>query len=204
MNVQAVVFDFGKVISLPQSADFTQTLADLAGLPAEVMNGLIWEFRDDYDRGKITGEEYYRTMLESRGLKPGGALVKELLRLDLDSWKNLNPGTIRLMEDVKAAKLKLGILSNMPPDFLAFARAHFPVFRLPDAAVFSCEAGSIKPEREIYETLLAALGCPPEATVFFDDVARNVEAAAKLGIRALLWKDPETARRELRNRGAAV
>jgi putative hydrolase of the HAD superfamily len=201
MNVTAVVFDFGKVISLPQDAGFMQTLAAFAGLPAAVMEELLWSYRDEYDRGVITGEEYYRSMLASRGVRPDDALVRQMLRFDLDSWKNLNPGTLRLMEDVKAAGRKLGILSNMPADFLEFARASLPVFSRCDAAVFSCEVGSIKPEAKIYETLLSALGCPPGEVVFFDDTARNVAAAAQTGIRAFLWKDPEAARGELRGLG---
>jgi putative hydrolase of the HAD superfamily len=200
-NITAAAFDFGRVISLPQDENFMKDLGAIAGLPADLMETLVWEYRDDYDRGKLDGEDYYRIMLESRGLKPDRATLKKLLQADLDSWKNVNPGTVRLMEEVKAAGLKLGILSNMPPDFLAFARATLPVFGLPHRAVFSCEAGAVKPEEKIYRVLLAALDCAPEELVFFDDTLRNVDKAAELGIRAFLWRDPETAREELRRLG---
>jgi putative hydrolase of the HAD superfamily len=102
------------------------------------------------------------------------------------------------MRAVKAVPgLTLGILSNMPHDFLALARGTIPGFELPDVGIFSCETGYIKPEEPIYRILLARLGCEPEELVFFDDMPINIDMARSLGIRAFLWKDPETARAEL-------
>ncbi|MDR2500775.1 MAG: HAD family phosphatase [Treponema sp.] len=204
MSVTAVVFDYGQVISFPPEHGVIEALARLAGLPAPLMEDLLWRFRPAYDRGTISGEEYYRTLLAEQGVRLGPERLRDLVQLDLDSWKRINPGTARLMEDVKAAGLKLGILSNMPHEFLAFARANIPLFSLPDAGVFSCEAQSIKPEKEIYQALLRALDCPPAEACFFDDMPQNVRGAAEQGIKALLWRDPETARGELRSLGVPV
>jgi HAD superfamily hydrolase (TIGR01509 family) len=92
----------------------------------------------------------------------------------------------------------------MPHDFLVFARKKFPLFSLPDVGLFSCEANLIKPEAAIYHRLLSLLKRPPEEVVFFDDNQDNVTAAAALGIHAFLWKDPETARRELSALGVGL
>jgi putative hydrolase of the HAD superfamily len=97
------------------------------------------------------------------------------------------------MERIKAGGTKLGILSNMPKDFLAMARQAIPVFSLPDVGIFSCETGSIKPEIPIYRTLIRAFGCEPEEIIFFDDIRENVDAARSLGINAFVWQDPRTA-----------
>jgi FMN phosphatase YigB (HAD superfamily) len=43
-----------------------------------------------------------------------------------------------------------------------------------------------KPDREIYEYVLADAELVPEETVFFDDMEVNVEAAKALGIRGIL------------------
>jgi putative hydrolase of the HAD superfamily len=108
------------------------------------------------------------------------------------------------MEDVKAAGYTLGILSNMPHDFLAFARENFSVFSLPDVSLFSCEAKLIKPEAAIYRKLLSLLTCNPGEVVFFDDTQNNIDSAAGLGIHAFLWQDPETARRDLSGLGVTL
>jgi putative hydrolase of the HAD superfamily len=100
--------------------------------------------------------------------------------------------------------LKLGILSNMPHDFLALARESLPIFRKTSVAVFSCEEGAIKPERPMYEKLIAVCGCRPEEIVFFDDVPVNVEAARALGIQAFVWKGAEDSRKRLEGLGLKV
>ncbi|MDR0723394.1 MAG: HAD family phosphatase [Treponema sp.] len=191
---KAVVFDFGKVISFPPEPQVMEALAAVAGRAVTTMDSLVWAYRQEYDRGTLSGKAYYRTIL-GPGLDDTRA--EALVRIDLDGWKRINPDTVTLMEDVKAAGYLLGILSNMPREFLAWARESLPVFRLPHVGIFSCETGSIKPETPIYETLLQGLSCRPEEVVFFDDTPINVEKACSLGIHGLVWQDPETARRVL-------
>jgi putative hydrolase of the HAD superfamily len=201
MSIKAVVFDYGKVICFPPEEEVMESLAKLAGLPPSSMDALVWKYRDGYDRGTLSGKEYYRQVLAAAGVRRDAGVIARMVQIDLDSWKRINPDTVRLMEDVKKAGLKLGILSNLPREFLAFARANFPVFSLPDRGIFSCEIGAVKPEGKIYGALLAALGTRPEETVFFDDMERNTAAAAERGIRSFVWQDPETAREELRKAG---
>jgi putative hydrolase of the HAD superfamily len=202
--IRAVVFDYGKVISFPPDPAVMERLASMAGVGVEVFEPLLWELRGEYDRGTIHAREYYGRLLSRLKVSLDETTIEAMIELDWKSWKNLNPGTVRLMEDVKAAGLILGILSNMPHDFLAFARGNFPLFSLPDVGLFSCEVNLIKPEAAIYHKLLSLLQRPPEEVVFFDDSQDNVRAAAALGIHAFLWKDPETARQDLHALGAGL
>jgi putative hydrolase of the HAD superfamily len=119
----------------------------------------------------------------------------------MDGWKRLNPATVQLMRDIKAAGFFLGILSNMPHDFLSWARKNSPVFSLANVSLFSCEVNLLKPEKAIYQKLLSMLGIEAGELVFFDDNADNIEGARSLGIEAKLWKNPETARQELLSLG---
>jgi putative hydrolase of the HAD superfamily len=199
--IQAVAFDFGQVICFPPPPGTMEEIARSAGVDVRTMRSLMWDDRDEYDRGTCTGKEYYRRVLAAAGLTRSGAVLEELARLDSEAWTNLNPAVLELMDDVRAAGLKRAILSNMPLDFLVLARRRFPVFTSCDAAIFSCEVGSIKPETLIYEKLIAALACGPEEIVFFDDMLPNVEKARELGIRAFLWEDAQSARRTLREAG---
>jgi putative hydrolase of the HAD superfamily len=196
--VKAVVFDYGKVICHPPGEEVMEKLAALAGIPRRDFEPLVWKLRPPYDRGVITGPAYYRSILAAAGLPEDAALAGTMYQIDTDGWKALNGETVRLMEDIKAAGFKLGILSNMPQDFLDLARKIYPVFSLPHVGIFSCETGSVKPEPAIYRTLITALGCSPGEIVFFDDMPVNVEGAAAVGIRSFLWQDAEAARILLR------
>ncbi|MDR1058501.1 MAG: HAD family phosphatase [Treponema sp.] len=192
-GIGAVVFDYGKVICLPPADSVMRDIAALAGLPQKTMEDLVWRFRRDFDRGLVSAAGYYENLLRHGGVSAGPAVFERMGVLDIEGWSRVNGDTVRLMERIKAGGTKLGILSNIPREFLAMARERLPVFRLPDVGIFSCETGSVKPEEAIYQVLLSALGCRPEEIVFFDDMRENVDAALALGIKAFVWQDPPAA-----------
>ena len=199
--IHAVVFDFGQVICLPPDPRVMDQIARVAGLDTKTMFRLVWDNRSEYDRGTYTGKEYYKRILALAGVRCDEGALEEMARLDSSAWTNLNPATLRLMEDARAAGRKLGILSNLPRDFLELARKTIPIFSQTDVAVFSCEVRAIKPEARIYEELIAACACKAGEIAFFDDMAVNVEKAREMGIAAFLWKDADTAREELARLG---
>ena len=201
MNIKAIVFDYGKVICLPPDPEIIELLAERAGVEKNKFETTLWTLRSEYDRGTLNSKEYYKKVLGSLEVDLDDTSIDEMIEMDLASWKHINTGTVALMEDVKKAGYILGILSNMPHDFLAWARKNNPVFSLPHKSLFSCEVGLLKPEPAIYRELLSLLSVESEEVVFFDDNEENVKGAADLGIRAFLWKSPEEARTELRSLG---
>ena len=194
MSIKAIVFDYGKVISFPPKESVMETLAGMAGLETSVFNALMPKYRCEYDRGVVSATEFYRAMLAAGGVSVDDDCLERMTQIDAESWSHVNPETVALMEEVKREGYILGILSNMPHDFLAFARASFPVFNMPDFSVFSCETGYIKPEKEIYNILLERLSCKAEEVIFFDDIQINVDKAVEVGIKAFLWQDTSQAR----------
>ena len=203
-TVKAVVFDFGNVLSLPQSPGTMAKLASLAGIDEATMTRILWAQRGNYDRGIVSGVDYYRAMLASVGKTVPQATLERIVDADLDSWARLNPDSLTLAGDARALRLKIGILSNMPHEFLRLSRERFPLFKQVDAGIYSCELGCNKPEPVIYKALLAALDMDAGSVVFFDDIQENVDGARALGIQAFLWTSPDQARRDLRKLGVAV
>ena len=61
-----------------------------------------------------------------------------------------------------------------------------------------------KPEPEIFLHLLDVIGKPAAATAFIDDSPKNIDAAKKLGINAVLFKNDGSATAELRRLGLPV
>ena len=210
MEIKAVVFDYGRVISLPQDLRAIDRMAEMAGVESGEFRSALWGLRDEYDRGTINAREYYGKVLAKLSVEAdfGGELIGEMIKMDLASWKEINGETVALMEDVKKAGYTLGILSNMPFDFLIWARENLPVFSLAQVGLFSCEVNLLKPEKAIYQKLLSMLVSKGVASgdevVFFDDLHENIIGAESLGINAFLWKDAENARRELLSLGVAL
>jgi putative hydrolase of the HAD superfamily len=193
VGIRAVVFDFGKVISFPPGDSARDEMASLAGLSRRRFDELDRQYRHQYDLGVYNMEEYYRFLLSVAGIFPDGETIDRIADTDRQSWSRINPATVDLIHAIRERGLKFGILSNMSHDFLAWCRRSVPVFAEADAAVFSCEAGSVKPEEKIYEAMVKALDCDYGEVVFFDDMEENVEKALSLGMKAFVWKDPEEA-----------
>ena len=204
MSIKAIVFDYGQVITFPQDTKVLDELAGLCGVEREKFEAVLWPLRTEYDRGTINSKEYYKNVLTHLGVYPDDKKIDQMVEMDLASWKNINPGTVALMQDIKRAGYLLGILSNMPSDFLVWARKNIPVFSLPHVGLFSCEVNLVKPEEAIYRKLLDLLGIESRELVFFDDNAKNVKSAQSIGIEAIVWETCEGAKRELLSLGVKL
>ena len=202
MNIKAVAFDYGGVICFLPPPETGKELERLTGLSFETLRELNRQYRCGYDRGDYAAtKDYYRFILSRAGVFPDDAVLERAGETEKDGWKRINDETVRLMRDIKAAGRTLGILSNMPGDFLVWARRNIPVFAEADAAVFSCEERLIKPEAAIYAKLRERVGVDYGEIVFFDDLPDNIAAARELGIRGFVWEGPEAARNTLKGLG---
>ena len=197
-----MVFDYGGVICFIPSPEMRGELVRLSGLSAEVLWDLDRKYRGEWDRGTYDGIGHYRFMLAKAGVSFADDRLARIVRADIESWSHINPDTVKLMRDIKASGLRVGILSNIPHDF---PRNSVPIFAEADIAVYSCDLGVIKPEAGIYEKLMEKACCLYEEIVFFDDKVDNVNKARELGMRACLWEGAEQARKMVSGMaGAAI
>jgi putative hydrolase of the HAD superfamily len=90
---------------------------------------------------------------------------------------------------------KTALLSNTEqPAMEFFLELRYHVF---DAAIFSCNEGTLKPERKIYETAARRLGVSPSRCAFIDDKQLFVDGAIRAGMRAVLYEDLGQVKRVL-------
>ena len=204
LSIKAIVFDYGQVISLPQDPKAIDALAQKAGVERGKFEPVFLHLRKDYDRGTVSAREYIGNVLSHFDIKMDEKGIDEMIAMDLDSWKQINPETVALMEELKERGYTLGILSNMPNEFLCWARSNAYVFSLPQKSLFSCEVNLLKPGEAIYRRLLSLFELEGEEIVFFDDSEENAEGARKLGIKAFLWTGAEKARSDLLSVGVRL
>ena len=197
MSIKAVVFDYGGVIAFFQDDNAMKDMAALAGMDAVLMHRIYWDNRIIYDQGLVDGIGFFKSILADVGIFADPDLLEKLIARDVESWSQVNPKSEELVRELKASGIKLGVLSNIVPDFLDRIKEKLRIFDLMDVNIFSCEVGRVKPDKKIYQLLLSRLDCQADELVFFDDLDVNVEAAQALGIHAFLWISPEDARKEL-------
>ena len=202
-----VIFDYGEVISLAQSAADKEVIAGLAGFggaagfggPAGFGgdSGPFWRayfaHRDGLDQGHAGVAAYWRAIADDLGVSWDDARVHELWAADFRSWLSINPGTIEVLADLKAGGTRLALLSNAGPDFGSYFR-HGPLGGFFAACYVSGELGLLKPHPEIYRHVLDDLGISAAQAVFIDNREANVRGAEAVGITGHLFTD-ETALR---------
>ena len=112
-----------------------------------------------------------------------------------ETYKSNDP-VINIAKSLKKQGYKIGYLSNTEIPAIAFFKKQKYDFL--DVSVFSCLEGYVKPEKEIYEITLNRLGVKPEEAIFIDDKEIHIEAAKKLGINTVLFKDAKQLLAELK------
>jgi putative hydrolase of the HAD superfamily len=92
--------------------------------------------------------------------------------------------TLPVLEVLRSAGLKIGLVSNSARDVGAFARHHALDV---DAGISSFQHGKTKPHASIFRAILDLLETTPEETVMVGDtVEDDIEGARAVGMRAIL------------------
>ncbi len=94
---------------------------------------------------------------------------------------NLMEDAIPTLEALKG-RCKLGIISDTWPSIVPVLE-RFGILPYFDAITYSFQLGCFKPNPRMFQDALSKMGLPAQECVFIDDVARNLEGAAKVGIQ---------------------
>jgi putative hydrolase of the HAD superfamily len=190
---RTVIFDYGDVISLPQSKTDQAVMEHLAGVDGDEAGAhRFWAayqaHRDGLDQGTVSVASYWRAIADDTGARWDQARVHELWVADLRSWLSVNPLTAEVLADLRSGGTPLALLSNAGPEFGGYFR-NGPLGDLFDACYVSGELGLLKPHPEIYQHVLRDLGIAPAEAVFVDNRASNVAGAQALGIAGHVFTD---------------
>ncbi len=187
--ITAIIFDYGKVLSLPPTEHQWKRLASVFGADQPSFQQHYWGFRDGYDRGEYDGPEYWRMIARAFGKPISEAEVQQQIAWDNDQWTNENPEMLNFVRRVHSEGIRTAILSNMQREMLAHMRGKFPWLHdgLFDAQVYSCELGVVKPDAPAYLETCSRIASQPANTLFLDDKQPNIDGAHRAGLQAMLF-----------------
>ena len=190
-SADGVVFDFGGVSSgSPMEGWELYPFCAARGVDRTTVAAGWKRYRHLWDGGFISFDEMYRRIFADAGVEISGADLEELWEIDAVGWiRNLRPETLDLMRMLKAQGKKLGILSNMSPDFhdRLFVPRAADYRALADVEVISGLEKLYKPERPIYDLTQRRMGLSPDRLLFLDDTPVNVNAARSYGWQAEVY-----------------
>jgi putative hydrolase of the HAD superfamily len=186
-SITAVILDYGQVLAHCSALDFGR-MAEMFNVSFESFFELWENSRGPYDRGDLTAEEYWLKLEAQTNSSINREQIEILRQVEVEIWAHTDPLMLDWLSLLHAAGLKTALLSNMPVDLMTYVLANFQWMKNFTFKTFSCEVRLLKPDPAIYEHTLRGLGVAAPEALFVDDRGPNIQAARKLGMRAIQFR----------------
>jgi 2-haloacid dehalogenase len=198
-SIDAVVFDIGGVLLDWNPRYLYRSLIDDEDAMEAFLNEICTlEWHAAHDRGT----PFAHSCAELAARHPDQAeLIWAWARRSEEMVAGPIAGTVEILGELQRAGVPCYALTNMEAETYPLRVRRFAFMRSFRGTVVSSHEGVIKPDPEILQILLTRFRLDPARTVFIDDAQRNVEAAARLGVRAVRFHSPEQLRDELTRMG---
>ena len=200
-SIQAVLFDFGMVLSGPPVPAVWTEMQRVSGLDEATLHRLYWARRDDYDRGTLDGAPYWNRLAADAEREFTPQQRDRLLALDVELWTDINLPMLAWVKLLHRAGVRTGILSNIGDAMAEGIRRKFDWIGDFHHAVWSHALRLRKPEQAIYAAAAEGLGLPAGQILFVDDKEENIRAAEQFGMQGIVYRDQVTFEAEMKARG---
>jgi putative hydrolase of the HAD superfamily len=190
-NIKNIIFDLGGVII---NLDIKKTIEAFNRISHIRFEDIYTQAEQSHlfdllDRGKISGEEFFRKLKEEIRYKGSdkelffawnamiGDVPEKRLDLLVEAKQNYNTFLLSNTNELHIDMFEHGLyqrhgVKNFEDYF--------------DKVYYSCRVGMRKPDKEIFEFVLEQNDLKPEETVFIDDSIQHVQGAGACGINAYL------------------
>ncbi|MBN2020347.1 MAG: HAD family phosphatase [Sedimentisphaerales bacterium] len=192
-KIEAIIFDWGGVLIEDPAPGLVRYCAHALGVSEDKYQSAYRICMNDFETGKITERQFWMNLTDR--LKVPVPTTDSLWGAALSSVYVPRRELFSLANHLRNAGCKTAILSNTEkPAVEFFKKQKYDVF---DVTVFSCLEGIMKPQREIYELILARLGTSAERTLFVDDKQEYIDGAKHVGLNTILFRNVEKFYKDL-------
>ncbi len=201
-NIDAVLFDWGGVITVPPGP-IVEKLYRQIDVDQDQLRLRRKAYRDDdpdsqfarLERGELSREAY---LTWSRQDLPGAETIWDPESAHfLFRHLTVVPEVVARIYQLKERGFLLGLLTNNIAEAWPTVNDGLPIDDLFDVAINSAFVGMRKPEHRIYVYALEKLGVRAEHAEFLDDNRVNLEAARACGLNVVEVKQPVAALEKL-------
>jgi glucose-1-phosphatase len=197
-NIKNIIFDLGNVVIDIAPIKTYQAFAELSAsknaieIESIIKDQKLWH---NYEKGLLTDAEFRDLIRQNLDIKATDKKIDDAfnaLLLDID------PERIKLIDQLRE-HYRIFVLSNTSKihmiefeNILLKCTGRKDFWGLFEKPYLSYEMGKLKPESDIYQTVLNTSNLLPEETLFIDDLFANVESAKALNINTIHLQYPET------------
>jgi len=192
-KIESIIFDWGGVLIDDPRPGLLRYCSEAFGVPLEEYTPVHDLFLDDFHKGKIGEEKFWRQIADKLGksIPPERPQWYEAFRSAYVPKQEM----FYLVSSLHDKGYKTSLLSNTElPAVEFFYEWDYDMF---DVLVFSCVEGLMKPERRIYEITLERLGSKAGQAVFIDDRQDYIQGAEDVGLNTILFKSIDQVKNEL-------
>jgi putative hydrolase of the HAD superfamily len=190
-----IIFDLGKVILDFDHRSITRRLSRISRVPESRIRDVIFgsDLESMYDRGGISTRAFYTRVVQSLDL----AIPFEEFRRIWTRIFSPNEAVCSLIHSLKH-RYRLILLSNTNEMHFDHVFDLYDIVRQFDDYVLSYRVGERKPHPRVYAMALEKAGCSAESCIYIDDIECYVRAAREHGMQAIVFRDAQQLRGELK------
>lgn len=197
--IKNVVFDVGNVLVRWAPLEITRlTFGDVEDLEQRARAVFQSETWLELNRGHLSEQQAKQRYQDTIGLSE---LECEKLFYYVKQTQLLIYGSVDLLKRIKQAGYHVYALTDNVHEIVAYLKKTYDFWPLFEGATVSAELGLLKPQPEIYQSLLATNQLKAEETVFLDDMPYNVEGAQREGMAGIQFQSAYQCEQELKAMG---
>jgi epoxide hydrolase-like predicted phosphatase len=195
-HIKAVIFDLGGVLLRTDNPQPREELAERMGVTRLQLEEIVFNnpVAQRTERGLATPEENWAEV--ARLLQRPSQEIAAI-RAAFFGGDTVDFELIQFIQNLRPAYTTALLSNAWYPDLPGFLRNDLHIPDIFDVVVSSAQCGMKKPDADIFHATLALVQARPEEAVFVDDFAKNIQAAAGLGIHTVHFRSAAQAREEL-------
>ncbi len=194
MSIRAVFFDFGGVILRTEYQAPRQKLAERFNMDYDDIDKAVFasESSKRASLGEISEETHWLEVLKKLKLP---ASESQAFQSAFFGGDVIDRELIQYIRALRG-KFHTGLISNAWSGLRGYMTKEKMIDAF-DSLTISAEVGAAKPQSKIYKLALQQANVNADEAVFVDDATVNIEACEKLGMKGVLFKEPEKCARDL-------
>ncbi len=193
-TIRCVAFDFGGVIAEEGFREGMRAIASACGLdPGETISmafKLVFDVR--FVEAGCTEADMWEEFRRRSGVTASDAVLRDMVL----SRFVVRPRMLQTAANLRDKGYRTAMLTDQA-GWLRELDAKTPFLHLFDPVINSWDTGKTKKDPTSFTDLAAAVDLPPEEILFIDDNEGNVERAAAMGLKTILFGDMEQFERQL-------